>query len=83
MVDKALLNMPFMKNKENVIMKKHLGFKKTTAFLMSMALVAGAMPANAGGLFNVRQRYRCQCSSRKKAPAVGTLYKEGYYRCNR
>ena len=30
-------------------MKKHNGWKKTAAFVLSLALVAGAMPANVGG----------------------------------
>ena len=30
-------------------MKKHDGWKKTVAFVLSLALVAGAMPANVGG----------------------------------
>ena len=58
-------------------MKKHLGFKKTTAFLMSMALIAGAMPVNAGGFFNAGSGITANAAAEKKAPAVGTLYKEG------
>jgi len=69
--------MPFMKNKEDVIMKKHLGFKKTTAFLMSMALMAGAVPVNAGGFFSVNSGITANAAAEKKAPAVGTFYRAG------
>lgn len=34
-------------------MNNHVGWKKTTAFIMALTLVAGNMPANVGGLFTV------------------------------
>lgn len=34
-------------------MNNHVGWKKTTAFIMALTLVAGNMPANVGGFFTV------------------------------
>ena len=58
-------------------MKKHCSLKKASAFFMSMALVAGAMPANAGGLFKSDSGIVAYAATEAKAPAVGTLYKVG------
>ncbi|MCR4639275.1 hypothetical protein [Ruminococcus sp.] len=58
-------------------MKKHFSLKKMTAFLMSTALIAGAMPVNAGGLFNVSSGITADAASEKKTPAAGVFYKVG------
>lgn len=68
-------------------MKKYSGWKKTAAFAMSMALVTGALPVNAGGLFNAKSAIVANAASEEaeteapvteaKSPAVGTLFKVG------
>ncbi|SEH36666.1 hypothetical protein SAMN02910265_00024 [Ruminococcus flavefaciens] len=58
-------------------MRKHCGWKKTAAFLMAAALVTGAMPVNAGGLFNGNSAIVANAASEAKKPEVGTLFKAG------
>ena len=58
-------------------MEKIFGWKKTTAFLMSAALAAAAMPVNAGGLFKANTGIVASAAAEAKAPAVGTLFKVG------
>ena len=58
-------------------MKKYCSWKKTTAFLMAIALSTGALPVSAGGLFNTNSGIVANAASEKKAPSVGTFFKVG------
>ncbi|SHM54334.1 hypothetical protein [Ruminococcus flavefaciens] len=58
-------------------MKNKCSWKKATAFLMSMALTAGAMPVCGSSLFKADNALVANAESVAKAPAVGTLFKVG------
>ena len=58
-------------------MRKHIGWKKVSVFLMSVAVAAGAMSVNAGGIFKTNTGIVANAASATKAPEVGTFFKTG------
>lgn len=58
-------------------MKKQCKWKKTVAFLMSMALASGTMPVSASGLLKGNFGIVANAASETRAPEVGALYKVG------